>query len=161
MWWLRRACEWIAASAMGFATIIATGAALTRNVFAYTPTWTEPVMVLLVMFAVALAVGPGLQDGVHVAIRIVADRLPDRQRQWLDRAVDGATVVLGLAICGSGYAYTQDLFTMGFTDFAGIPQWVQAAIASVFGSLLAIFAGASFIHPGSPRGPRQDDGPIG
>lgn len=151
MEWLRRACEWGAAAAVAAATVIAGGTAVSRYALAHTPTWAEPVMVLLVLLAVALAVGPGLQDGAHVAIRVVADRLETRARRLVARLVDATTLLLGVAICVSGAAYAQDQFVMGFTDFAGIPQWIQAALASVFGALLAAFALDSLIRPGRRR----------
>ncbi|MHA1545500.1 MAG: TRAP transporter small permease [Alphaproteobacteria bacterium] len=143
--------------AIGAAALIAAGTAFSRNVYAYTPTWTEPVMVLLVLLAVTLAVGPGLQDGVHVSIRFLVDRLSVANRRLNDKVVGGVTLLLGLMIFVSGWVYTQDLFTMGFTDYAGIPQWVQAALSGLFGCLLAIFAGAALIRPESTETPPHND----
>src|SRR3546814_2351114 len=56
-------------------------------------------------------------------------------------------------VCSSDLAI--DLFQMGFLDFAGVPQWIRAAIAGVFGLFLALFSLPSLIGR-RPGGHRQD-----
>jgi TRAP-type C4-dicarboxylate transport system permease small subunit len=137
---IQRLCEAAAAITLLFMVLVATGVAASRYLFAFTPVWAEAVMTTSLLLSVAFAVGPGLHDGIHVAIRFATDRLSVSGRHLVARVVTWLTLGLGLAFLVSGSLYTLELWTLGVTDYAGIPQWVQAALAAVFGAMLTLFS---------------------
>ncbi len=137
---IQRFCEAAAAVTLLFMVLVATGVAVSRYLFAYTPVWAEAVMTTSLLLSVAFAVGPGLRDGIHVAIRFATDRLSASGRRRAAQVVAWLTLVLGLAFLVSGSFYTLELWHLGVADYAGIPQWIQAALAAVFGATLTLFS---------------------
>jgi TRAP-type C4-dicarboxylate transport system permease small subunit len=132
--------EAAAAVALCAMLLIAIFVAIARYVFSFVPVWSAPVMTSLVVFSVALAVGPGLHEGIHIAIHLGTDRLSEGGRAVMKRVVSVLTFVLGVAFLVSGVAYASELWMLGVSDFAGIPQWIPAAIAAIFGATLVLFS---------------------
>lgn len=136
---VKRTFEAASAAALGAVVLIAIFVAVARYGFSFVPVWTEPVMTSLVVLSVALAVGPGLHEGIHIAINLGTDRLSEDGRSAMRRVVGLLTVLLGVAFVVSGGAYTLELWKLGVADYAGIPQWIPAAISAVFGATLVLF----------------------
>ena len=137
---IKRIFEIAAALALGAMLLMTACFAVSRYLLAFVPVWAEPVMTSLVLLSVALAVGPGLTEGVHVAIHFGTDRLTEERRGFVARVVTWLTLGLGLAFLLSGVFYTSELWSLGVSDYAGIPQWIPAALGSVFGTSLIIFS---------------------
>lgn len=138
-------CEFVAAALLATVVLIMTVVAISRYTLGWTPVWTEPVLAILVLAAVCFAMAPGLAEGVHISIHFARDRIPAR---WLRRLED-AIWVLGVALGGfltvSGLRFAWDQYSIGLADYAGIPQWIPASLATLFGLVLALFSLAALM----------------
>lgn len=137
---LLKACEIIAVALLAAAVLIMTTVAVSRYTLGLTPVWTEPVLAILVLAAVCFAMAPGLAEGVHISIHFAKDRLSAQALRRLEQAIWSLGVALGGFITASGVRYAWDQYAIGLADYAGIPQWIPASLATLFGLVLALFS---------------------
>ena len=133
---VRKICDIAASATMAAALIIVAAVALGRNFLGFTPIWTEPVVGLLVFISVCAAIPAGLRDGVHVSLHVL-DRMGERTLYLRDIAAQALSLALGLGVAVSALLYAQDMFDIGLTDYAGIPDGLPALVGALFGLVLA------------------------
>ena len=140
---LRKICDLIAIGTMLSAVVIVTAVALSRNLFGYTPIWTEPVVGLLVFLSVCAALPAGLHEGVHVSMHFF-DHIGKRALHWRDIVGTLLRMALGGAVAWASASYASDMSEIGLTDYAGIPQSLPAYVGVLFGTILALLALGNF-----------------
>jgi len=133
-------CEVVAVLLLASAVLIMAAVALSRYTIGRTPTWTEPLLAILVLASVCFAMAPGLAEGVHVSIHFARDRIPARWLWLLEKSIWMLGVLLGGVLTVSGVLYAWDQFAIGLVDYAGIPQWIPASLATLFGAVLGLFS---------------------
>jgi TRAP-type C4-dicarboxylate transport system permease small subunit len=137
---LLRVCEALAAVAIGTGVLIVTAVATSRYIFGYTPVWTEPVVALLIFFAICAALPPGLQEGVHVSIHLLDALKGRRLLFWRHIVIWTLCLALALVMAVSAVVYTLGVGQIGLKDYAGIPQSYQGVLACLFGIVLALYS---------------------
>jgi TRAP-type C4-dicarboxylate transport system permease small subunit len=137
---LLRACEALAAAAIGTSVLVVTAVAASRYIFGYTPVWTEPVVTLLIFFAVCTALPPGLQEGVHVSIHLLDTFKSRNVVFWRQIVIWTLCLVLGLVMVASAVVYTLDVAQIGLKDYAGIPESYSGILACLFGIVIALYS---------------------
>lgn len=137
---LLKACEIVAVALLAAAVLIMTTVAVSRYTLGLTPVWTEPVLAILVLAAVCFAMAPGLAEGVHISIHFAKDRLSVQSLRRLEQAIWLLGVALGGFLAASGMRYAWDQYSIGLVDYAGIPQWIPASLATLFGLVLTLFS---------------------
>lgn len=78
------------------------------------PMWTTDLARITLVWMVMLAAAPALKRGEHMAIRIIVDRLPKTQRQFITvlRRVVFAAILVFMIVYGYNYAHKLRLFTI-------------------------------------------------
>ena len=143
---LLRICEAFAAGAVAISVLIVIGVAVSRFGFGYTPVWSEPVVGLLIFFAVCAALPPGLNEGVHVSIHVL-DRFDSRNSSfWRDIVVYLLCLALGVVMAASAAVYTGDTAKIGLRDYAGIPQSYSGVLACTFGVVIALYSAIMLVR---------------
>ena len=142
---VRRICDIVASATMGLALIVVSAVAVGRNLLGFTPIWTEPVVGLLVFISVCAAIPAGLRDGVHVSLHVL-DRMGVRTLYLRDIAGQVLSLALGLGVAASALLYAQDMFDIGLTDYADIPDGLPALVGALFGLILAAVSLARLIE---------------
>lgn len=137
---LLKFCEVVAVLLLAAAVLIMTAVAVSRYTIGRTPVWTEPVLAILVLASVCFAMAPGLAEGVHISIHFARDRLSEQALRRLEQAIWTLGVGLGGFIAASGVRFAWDQFSIGLADYAGIPQWIPASLATLFGLVLGLFS---------------------
>lgn len=138
-------CERVAVALLVAVVLIMTVVAVSRYTLGLTPVWTEPVLAILVLAAVCFAMAPGLAEGVHISIHFARDRISERSHRMLEKAIWTFGVALGGVLTASGVRYAWDQYSIGLADYAGIPQWIPASLATLFGLVLALFSLAALL----------------
>lgn len=138
MIWMR-ICEAIAAATLGAAVVLVAVVAFCRYVLSFTPVWSEPVVGLLIFMSVCAALAPGLRDGVHVAIHLL-DLMGERWTRWRRGFGWLLCCAFGVAMAISAFSYTLDMWGLGLADYSGMPQWIPASGALLFGVVLAVYS---------------------
>jgi TRAP-type C4-dicarboxylate transport system permease small subunit len=140
-----KACEVISVALLAVTVLLMTAVAFTRYTLGITPVWTEPVLAILVLASVCFAMAPGLSQGVHIAITFAKDRVGERGRRGLQKVSWCLGVGLGVVLAISGFRYARDQYAIGLTDYAGIPQWIPASLAVLFGIVLLLCSLAALL----------------
>jgi len=137
---LLKLCEVIAVLLLAVAVLLMAGVAGLRYTIGLTPVWTEPVLAILVMASVCFAMAPGLSEGVHVSIHFARNRLSPAKVALLQKLIWLLGVALGGVATVSGVLYAWDQYDIGLADYAGVPQWIPGALATLFGLVLGLFS---------------------
>lgn len=148
---LFRLCELVSVVLLSTAVVIVGAVAFSRYVIGWTPVWTEPVLVILVLGSVCFAMAPGLSEGVHVSIHFVKDRLGEAALARIEKVIWLLGVFMGGVVTFSGLRYAKDQWDIGLADYAGIPQWIPSSLATLFGAVLLIFCMAALLGKASRR----------
>ena len=122
---------------------------LGRYTLGKTPVWTEPVLAILMLASVCFAMAPGLAEGVHVSIHFARDRLSAAVQRCLEKLIWLLGLALGGVATASGVVYAWDQYEISLTDYAGIPQWIPASLAALFGLVLGLYSLAALCGYGA------------
>ena len=119
-----------------------------RYVLNDSPSWTEPVTLLLLATAMALAAAAGVHEERHFRFHLLAQALPDGARRALD-----AMTLLVIALIGAVLAWWGARLFLDGLDVrmagAPLPQGAGYLPLAVGGALMVLFAVARLL-----RGPR-------
>lgn len=101
--------------------------------------WSEELALACFSWGMLLAIALGVREAIHVRMDLLADRLPERLREGLERVVALAIAGTGAAVAWSGTNYVVDSF--GTTSAAiGYPIAYLYACAPACGAVVALFA---------------------
>jgi TRAP-type C4-dicarboxylate transport system permease small subunit len=108
--WLSRRCLQIAVA--GLCVILA--AVLTqifgRYVLNSSPTWTEILALVVVLYVVCLSAAVGVRDGRHIGMESVLTFLPERIRRWIEIGVYVGMILFGFAMSWGGIILTSEVW---------------------------------------------------
>ena len=143
---LQRAVELLSDISIGIAAIALLGLVLVqgwqviaRYVINDSPSWTEPVTVLLLSTAMSLGAASGVHSKRHFAFSLLAESLAPPVRRLLQ-----AIPPLVILVIGATIAYWAWLLLIDGLDIraagANLPQSINYLPLSVGGALMAVFA---------------------
>jgi len=101
--YLSRAALWIASIGLVLMTLFIGWQVFGRFVLNDSPSWTEPMAVLLMGWFIFLGAAIGVREGYHLSFEIVLYVLPDRGRRVLEVVSDIVVALFGLAMAIYGY----------------------------------------------------------
>jgi TRAP-type C4-dicarboxylate transport system permease small subunit len=100
--WTARAAVAIAATGLVIMMAIIAWQVFGRFVLNDSPSWSEPLAILLMMAFILLAAAVGVREGFHLGISWGVDRLPERPRRLLRLLADAAVGLFGLLMAAAG-----------------------------------------------------------
>src|SRR4030067_2064053 len=112
-------------TAMAFITVISFIEVVSRYCFNAPHGWVAEIVVLLMVWTVFLAVGPGLKRGNHVAVSFLADALHGRVRRLHQVFVNLCSFVVLSVVTWLGVYLFMDFFRfVGCTETLMLPHWI-------------------------------------
>lgn len=129
----------IAATALVGLVVVQGWQVFARYVMNDSPSWTEPVTLLLLATAMGLGAAAGVRDNRHFGFFLLAEAAGARARRWLDRL----TALVLLAIGGAMAAWSGRLLADGWdVRLAGapLPQSINFLPLTLGGALIVLFA---------------------
>lgn len=158
-----RACARLAGLATGIAATALLGLVLVQawQVFARyvlndSPSWTEPVTVLLLMTAMGLGAAAGVHGQRHFGFFLLAQALPPAGRRVVDALASAVVVTIGAVLAGWGLVLLRDGFDIRMAG-APLPQSIVYLPLSLGGALMVLFAAERLwrtLRPGAAAGTR-------
>jgi TRAP-type C4-dicarboxylate transport system permease small subunit len=143
---LHAAMRQLARLSVGLAAIALLGLVLVqgwqviaRYVLNDSPSWTEPVTVLLLSATMAFGAAAGVYEDRHFRFSLLADALPLAWKRMLHAIVQGIVALIGAVIAGWGailFFDGLDIRTAG----AALPQSANYLPLAIGGALMALFA---------------------
>ena len=112
---------------------------IARYVLNDSPSWTEPVTVLLLSTTMSFGAAAGVYERRHFAFNLLADALPAPARRVLHAVVQLVVALIGAFVAGWGML----LFADGLgirTAGAALPQSANYLPLAIGGALMTLFA---------------------
>lgn len=136
---LADAAIWTAAGALLGLVVVQGWQVFTRYVLNDSPSWTEPVTLLLLSTAMSLGAAAGVHTNRHFGFFLLAERFPDAGRRALE--VLRAAV---MAAIGAVLAWWSSVLLLDGLDIkiagASMPQSINYLPLAIGGALMVVFA---------------------
>ncbi|MEI3607669.1 TRAP transporter small permease [Pseudogracilibacillus sp. SE30717A] len=132
---------------LGAMVVIIIVQVFSRQIFNYTPSWSEEVSKLLFVWVAFLGIAYGFRERLHIALGLVIDRLSEKLQTVFD--VFSKILILGLSIAMLYYGLRFTML-MGSSTMpgTGLPSSVLYAAIPVSGFFLFIYAINLFFEKG-------------
>jgi len=112
---------------------------LGRYVFNDTPTWTEGLAMLLVLYVTAFGVAVGVRDAGHIGLESLLVLLPERWRLRLELLVHALVAGFGALMAQSGWVWTQLKWSEP-KPMLGVPEGLDYLPLLIAGVLIVLFS---------------------
>jgi TRAP-type C4-dicarboxylate transport system permease small subunit len=129
----------IAASALVGLVVVQGWQVFARYVINDSPSWTEPVTLLLLSTAMSLGAATGVHTGRHFGFYLLAEHLPHGMRRVLDVARPLLMAAVGALIAGWSAVLLFDGLDIKAAG-AAMPQSINYLPLSIGGALICVFA---------------------
>jgi len=138
--------EWLALTLLVIMTLVTTYRVIMRYFFNFTPSWTEELTCILVIWVTLIGLAVGVRERLHLGITVFYDRFPRAVRTVVDYVMLGLQTVLGVYLVIDGARLTIDQFhtTMSvvkilpFSDRL-MPNSILYVIVPVAGVLILLY----------------------
>jgi TRAP-type C4-dicarboxylate transport system permease small subunit len=129
----------IAAAALLGLVVVQGWQVFTRYVLNDSPSWTEPVTLLLLSTAMSLAAAAGVHTRRHFGFFLLAEKMPARVRRAIDLIRPLMIVAIGAVIAWWGGVLLLDGLDIKMAG-AALPQSINYLPLSIGGALMSVFA---------------------
>lgn len=102
------------------------------------PTWTEPVALLLVLYITALAVAVGVRDSGHLGLESIVALLPRAAQRVAEAAIHLCVLAFALLMAHAGW----DWLTLKWDEpkpMLGVPEGLDYLPLVISGALIVLF----------------------
>ncbi|MBS4210614.1 TRAP transporter small permease [Bacillus sp. FJAT-50079] len=108
-----------------------------RQVFHYTPSWSEELSRVLFVWVSFLGIAYGFKEKLHIAVGLVVDRMPEKIQDTIDFITKLIIVAYGLVLLVYGWKFT---VIMGYSTLPGLkmPSSYLYAIIPITGFFITI-----------------------
>ena len=115
-----------------------------RYVFNDTPTWTEALAMVLVLYITALAVAVGVRDAGHIGLESMVALLPERWQRRIEYLIHACVGLFGALMAQSGWLWA----TLKWNEkkpMLGVPEGIDYVPLVIAGALIVLFSVEHFI----------------
>ena len=110
-----------------------------RYVLNDSPSWTEPVTLLLLATAMAMGAAAGVHTGRHFGFYLARDHFRPAAKRWVDALVSLVIAAIGGVLAGWGAILLRDGWAIKAAG-ADLPQNINYLPLAVGGALMVLFA---------------------
>jgi len=115
-----------------------------RYVFNDSPTWTEALALLLVLFVTAFGVAVGVRDAGHIGLESLIALLPEKIRIRFELLIHALVGLFGALMLQSGWLWA----TLKWNEkkpMLGVPEGIDYVPLVIAGALIMLFSLEHFI----------------
>ncbi len=110
-----------------------------RYVLNDSPSWTEPVVLLLINIAMMFSASVGVRNGAHFGFRVLVERAAPQLRRVMKLIAHVITAAIGAVLAWYGTVMVLDTWAVKLAG-AQLPQGVLYLPLSFGGALIVLFA---------------------
>ena len=110
-----------------------------RFVLNNSPTWTEPVSLLLMLYFILLAAAVGVREGFHLSLDLFRTLAPEKVRRVFDITTHVVVGLFGLGMAWYGAALVRATWN-NIIPVLDLPQGVSYLPTPIAGALIALFS---------------------
>lgn len=110
-----------------------------RYVFNDSPTWTEALALLLVLYVTAFGVAVGVRDAGHIGLESLIKLVPERVRVKLEMLIHALVALFGALMLKSGWLWA----TLKWGEkkpMLGVPEGMDYVPLVICGALVLLFS---------------------
>lgn len=141
---IRKITESFVLIMIGLMAIIISYQVISRFGFNYTPTWIQPMSLLLMVWIGFLGIAIGFQDHSHIRITIFEDKLPAKLKSGLHVVQRLLAIVFGLFMFIEGSKFSYEMLGSSIPGI-GIPSAVLYVVVPVAGALIILYLLFEFV----------------
>lgn len=135
---IRKATESFVLIMIGLMAIIISYQVISRFGFNYTPTWIQPMSLLLMVWIGFLGIAIGFQDHSHIRITIFEDKLPDKLKSGLQVFQRLLAILFGIFMLIEGSKFSYKMLGSSIPGI-GIPSAILYFVVPAAGALIIIY----------------------
>ncbi|MDQ0482464.1 TRAP transporter small permease [Guptibacillus hwajinpoensis] len=135
---IRKITEAFVLVMIGLMAVIISYQVISRFGFNYTPTWIQPMSLLLMVWIGFLGIAIGFQDHSHIRITIFEDQLPVKIKRGLHILQRLLAIVFGLFMFIEGSKFAYDMLGSSIPGI-GIPSAVLYVVVPAAGALIITY----------------------
>lgn len=113
---------------LGLMVIVIIYQVLSRQIFSYTPSWSEELSRLLFVWVSFLGIAYGFKEKLHIALGLVVDKLPKKAQNIFDYFAKILVIMFGVIMIYYGWNFT---VLMGNSTMPGTGLPSSALYASI------------------------------
>ena len=110
-----------------------------RYVLNSSPTWTESLALVLVLYVTLIAAAVGVRDAGHIGMESLLVLAPDRVRERIELLIHGLVLLFGLAMAYNGFILGQSVASYKIPNL-GMPEVVRYVPLVLSGLLIVLFS---------------------
>jgi len=146
-YWVNRFFETLAMALIIIMTAITCYRVLMRFVLNFTPSWTEELTCILVIWVTLIGLAIGVRERLHLHIHMFFEKFPQRVQKWLERGNIVLEFLLGLLLVieGGRLCIQQHRNTMSIVHIFPyserlMPNSVLYVFVPIAGALIMVYA---------------------
>ncbi|WP_375461525.1 TRAP transporter small permease [uncultured Enterovirga sp.] len=110
-----------------------------RYVLNSSPSWTESLALVLILYVTLIAAAVGVRDAGHIGMDSLLALAPDRLRERLELAIHALVLLFGLAMAYNGWILGQSVAAYRIPNL-GISEVARYVPLALSGVLIALFS---------------------
>jgi len=110
-----------------------------RYVLNSSPTWTENLALVLILYVTLIGAAVGVRDAGHIGMDSLLVMLPDRLREKIELVIHVLVAVFGLAMAYNGWILGASVGTVKIANL-GLPEVVRYVPLVASGVLIVLFS---------------------
>ena len=136
---LARWGAWFAVGGLAAIVVIVAWQVFGRYVLNASPTWTETLALVLVLYVTLIGAAVGVRDAGHLGMESLLVLVPEEPRRWLEMAIHVLVAIFGAAMAWNGWILGASVAAYKLPNIA-LPESVRYVPLVVSGALIVLFS---------------------
>lgn len=128
----------IAMTFIAIMAIIVSATVFSRYFFSYTPSWSQEVSLLLLIWVSFIGIAVGFREKLHIGVGVFVGMLPKKAQAFLNFITKIILIIVGIIFTFFGIKFTM-LMAGSTMSGTGLPQSVLYGAIPVSGILIIIY----------------------
>jgi TRAP-type C4-dicarboxylate transport system permease small subunit len=136
---LARWCAYLAVAGLVAIVAIVAWQVFGRYVLNASPTWTETLAMVLVLYVTLIGAAVGVRDAGHIGMESLLVLVPEGPRRWIEMAIHVLVAIFGGAMAWNGWILGASVAAYKLPNIA-LPESVRYAPLVISGVLIVLFS---------------------
>ena len=130
--------EYLGLGFLAAMVLIVTWQVFSRAIFNTSPSWSEEVSRLLMVWVAFLGIAIGVRERVHIAVGVFVNRLPEAVQVWVQRLIYALLFAFGLYLLVQGWQFTLET-SQATLPSTGWPRSALYAVMPISGFMICVY----------------------
>jgi TRAP-type C4-dicarboxylate transport system permease small subunit len=136
---LARCCAYLAVAGLVAIVAIVAWQVFGRYVLNSSPTWTENLALVLILYVTLLGAAVGVRDAGHIGMESILTLVPEGPRRWAGMGIHALVGAFGAAMAWNGAILGTSVHAYKLAN-VGLPESVRYVPLVISGALIVLFS---------------------